>query len=100
MRLLLLCFFVSAATPALAAALTTSGSATETARSEAQSKSNGDVIWALVSNQPVDSRIQAQVEELASQHGASVTAFQSLVQAHKRLPAITIELVKEDDPRA
>ncbi len=101
MRLLLLCFLVSAAAPALAAALTTSESVARTAASQAtRSKPGEEVVWALVSHEPVDSRIQAQVEELASQHGASVTVFQSLVQARKRLPALIIDLVKEDDPHA
>ncbi|HXJ93488.1 MAG TPA: beta-N-acetylglucosaminidase domain-containing protein [Terriglobia bacterium] len=102
MRLLLLCLLVSAATPALVVALTTSESPAQTAPSQAaaQSKSSGEVIWALVSREPVDSRIQAEVEELASQHGASVTVFPSLVHARKRLPALIIELAKEDDPTA
>jgi hypothetical protein len=101
MRLLLLCLLVSAAAPALAVALTTSESATQTAPSQAaQSKSSGEVIWALVSHEPVDSRIQAEVEELARQNGASVTVFPSMVHARKRLPALIIELVKEDDLQA
>ena len=55
------------------------------------------ISWALVSREPIDSRIQSEVERVARQNHAGVTVFASLAQARRRLPELIIELVKADD---
>jgi hypothetical protein len=101
MRLLVLSLLVPAVSSILAGARAASDRATQAASSPAaESISSGEVAWALVSKEPVNSRIQAEVEELAHHERASVTTFQSLVQAHRRQPSLIIELVKDENQHA
>lgn len=104
MRLLLFCFLAPAVTAALAVAVTTpesSQSAAQAAPSRIDpSNPDGAITWALVSREPVDARLKAEIDQLASQNGATVTLFKLLTQATRRRPTLIIELVTANDPHS
>jgi beta-N-acetylglucosaminidase len=56
--------------------------------------------WALISVAPVDPRLTAEIDQLATAQKATVTTFKMRALAERIHPALTIELVSARNPRA
>jgi hypothetical protein len=62
------------------------------AHSATNENPNSSATWALISKQPVDPRIEAEVNRLAGDNKAALAVVNSRAEASSKHPALTIEL--------
>ncbi|HUI43849.1 MAG TPA: protein O-GlcNAcase, partial [Terriglobia bacterium] len=86
-----------AASPHPAAA---SSAAQAAASAAAPSAPASGASWALVSSAPVEARIQAEFDQLASQRQATLSTVKSVALAARLHPSLTLELVTAPNARA